>query len=210
MSRGTALEFAAIALLTTLLATPGCIFDCESVKIIEEDSGGFADLTEPEHVIQNIVRSYETLNIEEYTRLLLSAEDEKPGGGAYPSAYLWYNQEEDAEALEGEVFITRAEDKSRTNNIFLAAMGTPASAGHLTIDRLTLAISGGGVWSEIPEVFSEPCSGCWMTVRPYEVWLYFGDDRIHSYDNVEFIIVPVMDGDTKIYKIAVAMDIHAE
>jgi hypothetical protein len=185
MSRGTALEFAAIALLTTLLATPGCIFDCESVKIIEEDSGGFADLTEPEHVIQNIVRSYETLNIEEYTRLLLSAEDEKPGGGAYPSAYLWYN-------------------------IFLAAMGTPASAGHLTIDRLTLAISGGGVWSEIPEVFSEPCSGCWMTVRPYEVWLYFGDDRIHSYDNVEFIIVPVMDGDTKIYKIAVAMDIHAE
>jgi hypothetical protein len=173
----------------------------------------FEDLTEKEHVIINLVNSYKALLAEKYEELLLRAEDIRPsedGGGTYGTGYYWFNQTEDLTELEGEEFIEGLEDRDRTYNMFRAAQQNPVDPEkHPIIDKLTLTLSD-ATWQSVPEIFNQPCSDCWETLRVYEIWLYFGDDRIHGYDEVKFRIVPVMNGDTKIYKIAVAYDLFAD
>jgi hypothetical protein len=211
MSRIKALEAGIALLLAAVLSTAGCICDCEDPRIIEEADAVFANLTEREHIIGNLVLSYQELNIDEYARLLLSATDEKPdeyGGGTYPSEYIWFNQVEDDDL---ELNIDLEEDHKRTMNMFLAANGMPQDPEkHPVLDKLTLEITA-GTWQQVESLFGGECQDCWKTLREYDLWIYFSnqDDRVHGYDNVEFYIVPVQDGEKKTYRIAVARDLLA-
>jgi hypothetical protein len=199
--------------IAALIYSFGCILSPEEESAPPiEDPIKFEDLTEKEHVIINLVNSYRALKDQEYLRVLLKAEDEKPaeyGGGTYGSMYYWFNQVEDDDL---ELNIDLEEDHKRTMNMFFAANGMPQDPEkHPVLDKLTLEITA-GTWQEVDSLFGGECQDCWKTLREYDIWLYLlgdDDDRIHGYDNVEFYIVPVQDGDKKTYRIAIANDMLA-
>jgi hypothetical protein len=193
--------------VATLIYSFGCILSPEEESAPPiNDPIKFEDLTEKEHVINNLVNSYKALDDSEYRRLLLRLEDEKPnGGGSYSSQYYWFNQPED----ESELNVDLEEDANRTKNIFYAAKGTPVDPEkHQIIDRLTLTITD-GVWTPVDSLFGGECDDCWKTRREYDINLNMGEDQIYGLDDVEFYIVPVQEGDKRTYRIAVAHDIFA-
>ena len=165
----------------------------------------FKDLTEPDNIIHNLLLSYTANNIAEYSKLLLAAND-SCSGKPYASEYIWYNQPNTCCLDE---FLLRDDDIASTNNLFLAAKGTPAEPNHQVIDRLILMITDGS-WSPLAEIFGEACEDCWFTEREYNIRLYYGENAIAGLHDVQFYIVPVDEGGTKIYKIAVAKDIRRD
>jgi hypothetical protein len=186
-------------LALVLILVTGC--EDSSPSKPDPEPAQFEDLTERGDVIHNLILSYSEKNIEEYSKLLLRADDTY-GGSIYPSGYIWYNQ---PGVIVGEEYISREEDIARTTNIFLAASGTPAKPEHPEILGLHLDILN-GTFSAIDSLFGEPCEDCWFTERGYNLFLEMGETDFQALDNVQFYIVPVDEGGTKIYKIAVAKD----
>ena len=189
--------------IVMLLYSFGCILSPEEdpapPNIVPVE---FMDLTEKEHVVTNMVLSHQEKDITEYSKLLLSPEDTY-NGSTYANGYYWYNQEG---AAGLPVFNLRDEDIAAVTNLFLAAKGTPAEDDHQVIERLTLSLTEGS-WSPLAEIFGEACEDCWFTEREYNIKLYFGENSIEGLQNIQYYIVPVDEGGTKIYKIAVAKDI---
>lgn len=193
---------AAASLALIVLLAVGCSDDSPSKP--EQEEADFGDLTEREDIIRNLVLSYREKDIVQYSRLLLGAE-ETYGGSAYPTDYYWYHQ---PYAVQGEDYLTREEDIGCTNNIFLAAMGTPASTGHPVIEKLILQLTD-GAFSPVDSLFGELCEDCWYTEREYYLHLELeGDMTVISEDHIQLYIVPVDGEGTKIYKIAIAMDTY--
>ncbi len=191
--------FACIALLTLALFVSGCSDD-SSPAGPEQETPEFRALTSPGNLIYNLVLSYQQLSIEEYSRLLLSADE-----GDYGQEYHWFNQAEDVSIL-GEEYYARDEDISRTNNLFQAAKGTPTKPEHPVIDKLGLEIES-GQWVLVDSLWGEPCDDCWETERGYYIKIKFESDDVHSDDRVKFVVVPVQSGDVTEYRIAKALDI---
>ncbi len=153
-------------------------------------------------MIVNLELSYQEKNFNEYSKLILRTDDTY-NGSTYADGYYWYNQQG---AVGTEAYILANEDLSRTQNMFLAASGTPAKPEHPPIYGLTLELTEGS-WSPIDTVFNEPCEDCWYTERGYNLFLEMGETDLQGLDNVQFYIVPVDEGGKKIYKIAVAVDV---
>jgi len=187
-------------LALALILSAGC--EDSSPSKPDPEPAQFEDLTEREDVIHNLVLSYSEHNIEEYSKLLLRADDAY-GGSTYQSGYIWYNQ---PGVIVGEEYISREEDIARTGNIFLAATGAPAKPEHPEIYGLHLSITD-GAFSAIDSLFGGPCEDCWFTERGYNLFLELGTPDLQALDNVHFYIVPVDGGGTKIYKIAIAKDV---
>ena len=164
----------------------------------------YMDLTEKEHVITNLVLSYQEKYMPEFEKLLLDKENDTYNGVPYTDSYYWYNQ---PEAVGTEEYLLRDQEITVTTNMFKAANQDP-NAGHQAIDDLSLDITAGS-WSPISEIFGQPCEDCWFTEREYQIEVIYGPDKIVGYDNVQFYIVPVDQGDITIYKIAIAKDILA-
>ena len=189
--------------IVILLYSSGCILSPqEDPAPPDKDPVEFMDLTEKEHVIVNMLLCHQEKNITEFSKLLLKADDTY-NGSTYADGYYFYNQEGDAGL---PVFNLRDEDIRLVNNLFLAAKGTPFKEDHQVIDRLTLTLTEGS-WSPVTEIFSEPCEDCWFTQREYVIKLFYGENSIEGWHNVQYYIVPVDEGGTKIYKIAVAKDV---
>ena len=194
-----------LILMLALILVAGCLTDPEKKETPTEETPEFRDLTAKDDVIYNLLLSYKEKDITEYSRLLLNNGDAY-NGSTYPASYYWYNQPE-AEGLDE--YIPREDDIACTNNIFLAAKGTPAKPEHPAIARLILTITEGS-WAPVAEIFGQTCEDCWFTEREYLVVLAFGEDDIFGNEQVQFYIVPVDEGGTKIYKLAVAKDVHVE
>jgi hypothetical protein len=184
----------------------GCILSPqEDPAPNDRDPVEFKDLTEKEHVIINLVYSYQEKDFGEYSKILLGTDDTY-NGSTYPNGYYWYNQ---PGAVGEEDFILLGQDLTRTQYMFLAAEGTPAKDTHPPIFRLTLELTEGS-WSQLPELWGEPCEDCWYTERQYDIFLDMDQTDLYGTDNVQFYIVPVDEDGKKIYKIAVAKDILAD
>jgi hypothetical protein len=188
---------AGISLLAAALFVYGCSDNSSPSGTVEEEAE-FRALTSPENLIYNLVLSYQELNITEYSKLLLNSTD------GYGHEYIFILQPGDV--LPGEEWLGRATDITRTNNMFLAAKGTPAKPEHPMIDELSLDIDP-AVWSAIDSLWGEPCSDCWTTSRDYEIKIKVGEDEIRGIGEVDFYIVPVQVGDVTEYRIAFAIDV---
>ncbi len=171
----------------------------------EPETVVFEDLTEREDIIHNLVLSYREQDIDEYSKLLLRDNDTY-NGSSYAGGYLWYHQ---PGAVGGEEYLTGEEDLLCTNNIFLAANGSPSKPEHPVIFHLDLALTE-GTWAPVDSLFGDVCVDCWYTERQYNIFLEMGELDLHSTDNVQLYIVPVDEDGKKIYKIAVAKDILAQ
>ncbi len=179
----------------------GCILSPEEeIKPDPKPPVYFAPLTEPDSLIHNLVLAYLELNIEEYSRLLLRTDE-----GDYGQDYYWFNQVEDLGSL-GEEYYSRDDDITRTGNLFLAAKGTPAKEEHPIIDSYKLEIDP-GTWTPADSVWDEPCQDCWETERGYYIRIKVGPDDIYGDDRVKFVVVPIMVGEVKEYRIAIAKDL---
>ena len=196
---------AGLCLLLSMFLVTGCLNDPEKKEAPVEEEPEFRDLTSKEDVINNLVLSYAERNISEYSKLLLR-NDDSYNGSDYQFSYYWYNQPEDEEL---EAYLMRDEDIMATNNLFLAAQGTPAKLDHEILDDLTLEI-GAGSWVAVSELFGEPCEDCWSTIREYLISVSYGENRLSGDDVIQIYIVPVDEGDKTIYKIALAKDIYVE
>jgi hypothetical protein len=192
-----------LLLASFLFLLVGC--DDSGTSRPEPETVTFEDLTEREDIIHNLVLSYREKDINEYSKLLLRTNDTY-SGSTYASGYIWYHQ---PGAVGSEEDLTGEEDLFCTNHIFLAASGTPVKPEHPIIYGLTLAIYS-GTWSAVDSLFGEECEDCWYTERQYYIFLEMVATDLHRTDNVQFYIVPVDEDGKKIYKIAVAKDIHAE
>lgn len=183
----------------------GCILSPqEDPAPPDKDPVVFMDLTEKEHVIINLVLSYQEKRYDKYSELILTTTD-RYNGQPYSDSYYWYNQ---PGAVGTEEYILGDQDIQRTYYMFKACV-VPEKDTHPHIDKLTLTITEGS-WSPVIELYGEPCEDCWFTERQYQIELDLGEDQIIGYDNVQFYIVPVDEGDLTIYKIGVAKDILAE
>jgi hypothetical protein len=194
-----------LILLFAAFLAAGCLTDPEKKETPTEEPAQFRDLTSREDVIYNLLLSYQEKNISQYSRLLLE-DDDSYNGSDYQAGYYWYNQPE-SEGLDE--YMLRDADIASTNNLFLAAMGTPSESQHPEIYRLSLMISE-GTWSQVTELFGQTCEDCWFTEREYEIRLDLGEDAVMGLNNIQLYIVPVDEGDVKIYKIAVAKDVRSE
>ncbi len=190
---------ACVFLLAAALLGAGCSDDSSPVATGEE-AAEYRALTSQENLIYNLVLSYDELNITEYSKLLLSTAD-----GEYGQEYHWFNQKQDTIVL-GEAYYARDEDISRTNNLFQAAKGTPTELDHPVIDKLGLEIFS-GQWVPVDSLWGEPCDDCWETERDYYIRIKVGSDDIYGDDQVKFVVVPIMVGEVKEYRIAKALDI---
>ena len=194
-----------LLLIASLFYLPGCGDSGTSRPEPDPEPVVFEDLTEREHVIDNLVLSYQERNIDEYSKLLLGDNDSY-NGSTYASGYYWYHQ---PGAVGPEEYLTGEEDLLCTSYIFLAANGTPAKPIHPVILLLCLDLTE-GVWAPVDSLFGDGCEDCWYTERQYDIFLEMGENDLHGTDNVQFYIVPVDEGGKKIYKIAIAKDIYAE
>ena len=185
-----------------LLYSYGCILSPqEDPAPPDKDPVEFMDLTEKEHVITNLVLSYQEKDDTQYSKLILQTDDTY-NGSTYANGYYWFNQ---PGAVGTEESILGGQDISRTHNMFQACK-IPVKDTHPKIDRLTLTLTEGS-WAPVTEIYGEPCEDCWFTEREYDIFLEMGETDIHGYDNVQFYIVPVDEDGLKIYKIAVAKDV---
>ncbi len=189
-----------LLLAALLIPIAGC--EDSSPSKPAPDTVTFGDLTEKEHIIINLELSYEELNFDQFSRLLLS-EGDTYNGSTYANGYYWYNQ---PGTVGSEEYIPLSDELARTYNMFRAAQGDPVKDNHPVIYRLTLSLTD-GAWTPVEELWSEPCEDCWYTERGYELFLDLEWTDVQALDNVQLYIVPVDEGGTKIYKIAVARDV---
>ncbi len=197
MSRYLRIVLAA-ALLTSVFYI-GCILDPKPDKN-PPDLGPqkeFKPLTEKENVVYNLVLSYERTDITHYEELL--HED-----------YIWKNQDRYVDEIGEEIFL-REEDIRMVTNIFNAANGRPRT-GQSPIDKLSLTIpvydDPDKYWSAWTDTINgEPCEDCWQTTRPYELNVDIGQKTLHADDKIQLVIVPVIEGGVKKYKILRAYDL---
>ena len=189
MKKSTVKMALACMLIMSICAMLGCIFGPEE----KERSFGppelkYEDLTEPEHVVFNLVLSYKKLDIEHYAELL--HED-----------YIWYMQEgSDPE------FLSRDQDINATRGIFDSKkFGHPDA--NKRIERLQLEIWEGS-WNAIDSLEGEPCSDCWYTRRVYDITIEMASGTtIHGHAYVDLYIVGIEEDGKKKYKIIRADDV---
>jgi len=172
----------------------GCILSPEDDKIPPKVDDVYGDLTSKDHVITNLVKSYNEANIDEYTKII---HDD----------YIWYNQAKDV-AGGAEEFVLRDEDVASTGNLFQAKNGTYPDPSKL-VDKLELKLYTGS-WESISEFEGSPCEDCWQTTREYYITVQMngGDLTYIGNDLVKLTVVPVTVGDKKLYKLRRMDDIQ--
>ena len=190
-----------IAMAIILSYSIGCILSPEEeIRPNPNPPPEYKDLTTPENLIHNLEVSYLDLNDTRYGELLLKSDD-----GSYGEEYFFYFQEGDV-ITGGEEYLDRDTDMTRTGNLFLAAMATPAKPEHPIIDSYGLSIDP-GTWQSVDSLWSKPCEDCWYTSRGYYVYIEYDGDRIYGDDTIEFYVVPVQEGDVTTYRISAAYDV---
>ena len=173
-----------VLFLFMVLGAAGC--EEEVVEPTPEPSP-YADLTEPEHVIQNLLQCYKDRNSERYCELLMDPE------------YLFYLQARDVGQGE-EPFWNLQQDYDATRRMFLAAIGAPENQDPL-IDRLELTI-GGGTWTDVDSIGDEPCLDCQYTERIYTITAVIGETTYLGEDQIIALYVePVEDKGITVFKI---------
>jgi len=174
----------AVLLIVAMPALVGCRDDNPVTP--KKSTSSYADLTEPEHVIENLLQSYEDRNYERFCELLKDPE------------YLFFLQPRDVYPV-GDEYWTLAEDCDITRRMFLAAMGAPEGSDP-KVDRLELIITD-GAWTDIDSIGSEECTGCKRTERIYDITLVIGETTYLGNDIIGVYVQPVDDGGVTRYKI---------
>lgn len=193
MRNTPAMRLLCVLPLLSLLAFPGCILSPEQDPNPPNPKENFKPLTDKENVIYNLVQSYKFKDIAKYDELL------------HPD-YIWRNQETDIQA--GKVpseFYTRDQDIQGTNGLFKAFLGTHPDPS-VVVDAIDFLIQP-AAWQQITEVDGNPCEDCWETSRIYEITVTTPTKTLYGNDLVKFIVVPVMEGGTKLYKLRRGDDI---
>jgi hypothetical protein len=181
-----------VCILTIVMGAVAC--EEEAVEPEPEpEPGPYADLTQPDHVIQNMLQCYTDRNPERYLELL------------YDPDYMFCFQEKDVEP-GGEECLTLLFDYDITRRIFLAAKGTPEGSDP-ALDALDLYI-GEGNWVEVETIGGEPCEGCMVTERYYTISVTIGQTIYTFSDDIAFGIKPVDDNGVTRYKILRAIDLE--
>ena len=147
-----------LLLITSLLASPACIFDPKEDPIIPpHEEVVWPDMTSRDDVIKTVVLAYENRTdgaaTSKYNALLhtqyffgLSAADVEPGGSP---------------------IMTRAQDIESTEYLF---------SPKWTLLELTITPEEGS-WYEYPEIEGQPCDNCWGTERQYFIRAQRGDEE---------------------------------
>jgi hypothetical protein len=181
----------AVLFIAAMSALAGCRDD-DPVTPKKTGPDPYADLTEPEHVIENLLQSYEDRNYERFCELLKDPE------------YLFFLQPRDV--CHGcEAYLNLEEDCDITRRMFLAAMGTP-EGNDPKVDRLELAITD-GIWTDIDSIGDEACTDCQQTERIYDITLVIGETTYLGNDIISLIVQPVEEQGKMIYKIRRAYDL---
>jgi hypothetical protein len=192
MSRISMSGLAALALISCLCLIGGCK-DTTAPAPAPDPSKTFRPLTDKADVITNLVLSYTKADITHYEELL------------HPD-YTFYLQAWDV--TNGKEFFTRTEDVNIQTEMFKATRGQ-ATTPALNLDRLELSLTGGS-WTPVDSIDGAPCVDCWKTTREYTMTLIFtgGLNGYTGNDQTEFIIVPVIEGGKKLYKLWRQTDIN--
>jgi hypothetical protein len=183
----------ALALVLVSILAAGCIFGPEEEKV-ERDKPQWKPLTDTENVLYNLALAHNTADIDCFLALL------------HPD-YAFYLDARDVEKL-GKGCYTRGEDSAMTARMFLAAKGQhPDPLKNIT--RLELKISD-GTWTPVAELNGNPCDDCWETMREYHLMLEMqgGAMTLYADQTMMFTVVPVVQGDTKIYQLLRCDDIR--
>jgi len=159
----------------------------------ETEPGSYTDLTQPDHVVQNMLQCYKDRNVERYLELL------------YDPDYLFCYQEKDVEP-GGEECLTLLFDYDVTRRIFLAAKGTPEGSDP-ALDGLDLFLADGS-WAPVDSIGGEPCNGCMFTKRLYTISVTIGETIYMFSDDIALGIKPVDDNGVTRYKILRAIDLE--
>jgi hypothetical protein len=193
MLKNTTNKLMLLLLLFSLIG-PGCILNPTDEKIPPKVDDVYGDLTNKDHVIKNLVKSYNEANIDEYTKII---HDD----------YLFYNQAKDV-AGGADPFVLRDADVAATSNLFQAKNGTYPNPDML-VDKLELKLYTGS-WESITEFEGNPCEDCWQTTREYYITVQMnsGNTTYIGNDLVKLTVVPVMEGDKKLYKLRRMDDIQ--
>jgi hypothetical protein len=188
-----------LLVLCGMVATFGCILNPKSDPEPPPPPPPWPDRTEPEHVVQILVRAYVERNFEKFNEILVDPE------------YLFFLQETDVQQGE-EKFWTREEDYDATRNMFLAALGTPAEDDPELV-TLELTIEGAEVWTAVDSIGDEPCEGCLETQRNYDIKAIAvyptGETTYLGNDVVLFYVQPAMEGSVLKYKLKRMYDLDA-
>ena len=179
---------AALALAACMVFAFGCIFGNDDDDNKPTPVPDFKALTDKENVIYNLVQSYAKADVAHYAELL--HED-----------YTWYFNPSDVTMGGLDTFWTRAQDLAATTNMFSAAKGQAADPD-MNITTLELTIASAS-WAVVDSLDGNPCDDCWETTREYLLTLvmHAGEETYISNGLVAFIVVPVDDGGTKLYKL---------
>jgi len=184
---------AALALAACMVFAFGCIFGNDDDDNKPTPVPDFKALTDKENVIYNLVQSYAKADITHYDELL-------------HADYLWYFNPSDVVMGGLDTFWTRAQDVAATTNIFKAAKGQAVDPD-MNITNLDLAIASSS-WASVDSIDGSPCDDCWETTREYSLTLVMQSSDVHVASGlVMFIVVPVDDGGTKLYKLWRADDL---
>jgi hypothetical protein len=145
----------AVSLITfvILVLTAGCSDDPSGPK--RDRTQPWPDLSEPEDVIETLLRAYEERNAERYHGILRDPD------------YLFYFQERDVWP-GADSCLTLEEDYDATRRMFLAAMGTPEDDDPMLV-ALELVIVGAESWTAVDSIGSGECRDCLTTLREYDI-----------------------------------------
>ncbi len=193
-----------VSLSVMVVFSSGCILDPKEEPIEENNKSEYKDLTEKEHCLINLVKSYDDRNIERYKQILYEE-------------YMFVMPEDND---GGKDYYDRDEEIAVTNNMFRSASGDPIEnklGQRLVTERLEFSIEPPLVpeddWAPIDSVAGEPCDDCWKTERRYYMEARInidGTDRFLSTPNryVQFIIVPMQEDGKKKYKLRLAYELE--
>lgn len=182
-----------LTIIAMLVGLAGCILNPKDDQVPpSKPKYVYLDLTHKDDPIKNLVTAYQEHNSAPIEKLL-------------HSLYIWRNQDWDVANNHLPESYSRTEEIAATTNIFLAA--DKRSEPTKYIDKLELTIEDGS-WQQVSEFQGQPCDDCWETTREYFITVVMegGNTTLYGNDLVVFTIVPVMEGQKKLYKIGRADD----
>jgi len=171
--------------LALFIAAAGCILDPkEAVDDNPVPEENWPERTDREECIEVIDMVYKHKNIEKYKEVLLKPDTEREN---FKDGYLWFNQ------------VLQLDSLSEFDNYDEDCEGTQWILDNAEMIQMFLFPSAivSQTWTEVDEVFGEPCEDCWSTQRNYNFSITVGDMIYTGDDEVQFTIGPDPDNPGK-------------
>ena len=176
-----------------IVATVALVMNYGCILSPDEGGGGgdnntvqFKPLTDKENVIYNLVLCYKAADFNHYNELL------------HPD-FTFHNQKDPLNPGLDEQW-NKAQDIQITTNMFNSTRGQNPDP-NWNLNKLELTITTAS-WAPVDSIGGAPCDDCWQTTREYYITAVTdGGDTYIGNDLSLFIVVPVTEGSTKLYKL---------